>query len=232
MNQLAKYSNDLPTSWFTSPFLDALIALKTTYLQKQQLEALGSIISLFSSWLRRIQQQPAYDKDRLNLVTSSIQEILFMLDNRYLPIQKEAWIGWVSLIGQQHDKEILQAMTKLFELYTTHQDAERVSALSEALDAGLAHALAQTNCLNDFEVEYCQALLHAYIQFAAKRPDGPRAIMTAMEHVVDIRSQETPQTRAEADLNTLVDMAHDVVQDQENSLPVYFTCLAVLAGAV
>lgn len=184
---------------------------------------------LFSSWLRRIQQIPDYDKNRLNLVLDAVKQVLFLLDNRYLSIQKDAWIGWVSLVGQQHDKEILQGMTKLFELYT---DPERIKVLAEALDAGLAHALAQTNCLNDFEVEYCQALLHSYIQFAARREDGPRAIMTAMEHVVDIRSQETPQTRAEADLNTLVNMAHDVVQDQKESLAVYFTCLAVLAGVV
>ncbi|KAG1115966.1 hypothetical protein G6F42_013814 [Rhizopus arrhizus] len=230
LKQLAQYSNDLPTSWFTPQFLDTLIALKSRFmLDGQQLEALGSIITLFSTWLRRLNSM---DDPRLKLVMDTLLQLLLSTDNRYLAIQKDAWIGWVSLMGKSQDIALLEGMTKVLELHTLHHDEQRVQALSEALDAGVAHALAQTNALNDFEVESCQKLLHAHIQYCAKRADGPRAIMTAIEHVVDVRSQEKPQSRAEADLATLVNMANDVVKDQPEALAMNFTCLAVLAGVV
>lgn len=230
LKQLAQYSNDLPTSWFTPQFLDTLIALKSRLmLDGQQLEALGSIITLFSTWLRRLNSM---DDARLKLVMDTLLELLLSTDNRYLAIQKDAWIGWVSLMGKSQDIVLLEGMTKVLELHTLHHDEQRAKALSEALDAGVAHALAQTNALNDFEVESCQKLLHAHIQYCAKRADGPRAIMTAIEHVVDVRSQEKPQSRAEADLATLVNMANDVVKDQPEALAMNFTCLAVLAGVV
>ncbi|KAF1797372.1 hypothetical protein V8B55DRAFT_1516668 [Mucor lusitanicus] len=229
LKQLAQYSNDLPTSWFTPQFLDTLIALKSRLMTEGQLEGLASIIALFSSWLRRLS---AMDDARLKLVMDTLLELLLSTDNRYLSIQKDAWIGWVSLMGKSQDITLLEGMTKVLVLYTLNHDEQRTHALSEALDAGVAHALAQTNALNDFEVESCQKLLDAHIQYCAKRADGPRAIMTAIEHVVDVRSQEKPQSRAEADLATLVTMANDVVKDQPETLAMNFTCLAVLAGVV
>ncbi|KAG2205621.1 hypothetical protein INT46_003448 [Mucor plumbeus] len=229
LKQLAQYSNDLPTSWFTPQFIDTMIALKSKFMLEGQLEGLASIIALFSSWLRRLDSM---DDSRLKLVMDTLLELLLSTENRYLTLQKDAWIGWVSLIGKSQDIALLDGMTKVLELYTLNHDDQRTNGISEALDAGVAHALAQTNALNDFEVESCQKLLHAHIQFSAKRQDGPRAIMTAIEHVVDVRSQEKPQSRAEADLSTLVHMANDVVKDQPETLAMNFTCLAVLAGVV
>jgi hypothetical protein len=230
LNHLSKYSNDLPVSWFTPQFLDALIALKTKFFEATHLEGLGSITVLFTSWLRR--RSIDTDASRLKLVMDILLNLLLLIDNRYLSIQKDAWIGWVSLIGGQYDMQLLQGMTKILVLYTQTREQLRIETLAESLDAGVAHALAQTNCLNDFEVESCQELLHAHIQFSASRLGGPRAIMTAMEHVVDVRSQEKPQSRAEADLSTLVKMASDVVQEKPEDLSKNFTCLAVLAGVV
>jgi hypothetical protein len=206
-----------------------MIALKSKFMLEGQLEGLASIIALFSSWLRRLDSM---DDSRLKLVMDTLLELLLSTENRYLTLQKDAWIGWVSLIGKSQDIALLDGMTKVLELYTLNHDDQRTNGMSEALDAGVAHALAQTNALNDFEVESCQKLLHAHIQFSAKRQDGPRAIMTAIEHVVDVRSQEKPQSRAEADLSTLVHMANDVVKDQPETLAMNFTCLAVLAGVV
>ncbi|CAO3622300.1 unnamed protein product [Mucor hiemalis] len=172
------------------------------------------------------------DDIRLNSVMDTVLDLLLRTDNAYLSVQKDAWIGWVSLIGKTQDIKLLDGMTKVIQLYTVTNNVERINFMSEAIDAGMAHALAQTNAMNDFEVESCQKLLDAHIQFCAKRVDGPRAIMTSIEHIVDVRSQETPQTRAEADLATLVNMANDVVEGKAENLSINFVRLAVLAGVV
>lgn len=229
LNQLSKYSNDLPVTWFTGQFLDTLLVLKDEFKSQNQLQGLGSLIMLFSSWLRRLS---SLDDMHLTPVTDTLSTILLSTDNTYLTIQKDAWIGWVALIGKNQDLKLLEGMTKVIQLYTTTNDTERIQSLAESMDAGVAHALAQTTALNDFEVESCQKLLDAHIQFSAKRLEGPRAIMTTMEHVVDIRSQEKPQSRAEADLSTLVQMANDVVAGQAENLATNFVRLAVLAGVV
>lgn len=150
----------------------------------------------------------------------------------FYPIQKDAWVGWVSLIGKNQDIKLLEGMQKVIELCIT-SSLDHIQFMAESIDAGVAHALAQTNALNDFEVESCQNLLDAHIQFSAKRGlEGPRAIMTAMEHAVDVRSQEKPTSRAEADLSTLVNMTNDVVEGRTEHLTVNFVRLAVLAGVV
>ncbi|KAI8075749.1 hypothetical protein BDF21DRAFT_453762 [Thamnidium elegans] len=228
LDHLAKYSNDLPLSWFTSQFLDTLLLLKDKFLS-YQLQALASIIILFSSWLRRLSTT---DDSRLSIVMDTLLNILLNDNPIYLPVQKDAWIGWVALIGKGQDMKLLQGMTKVIQLLTDGDNMDCIQSMAEAIGAGVAHALAQTSALNDFEVEYCQELLDAHIQFSAKRSEGPRAIMTAIEHIVDVRSQEKPQTRAEADLSTLVHMANDVVAGQTEHLAVNFVRLAVLAGVV
>ncbi|KAI9252734.1 hypothetical protein EDC94DRAFT_525562 [Helicostylum pulchrum] len=228
LDHLAKYSNDLPLTWFTPQFLDTLLLLKDKYLP-YQLPALASIIILFSSWLRRLSTT---DDARLSIITDALLSILLNTDSTYLPVQKDAWIGWVALIGKGQDMKLLQGMTKVIQVLTDGGNMDRIQSMAEPIDAGVAHALAQTTALNDFEVEYCQELLDAHIQFSAKRSEGPRAIMTAIEHIVDVRSQEKPQTRAEADLSTLVHMANDVVAGQTDHLAVNFVRLAVLAGVV
>jgi hypothetical protein len=230
--QLSKYSNDLPITWFTGQFLDVLLILKDRFfLTGGEGGALGSIIVLFSSWLRRLSTMDEKDTRLSAVMDTLLNSILLSATNNFLPIQKDAWIGWVSLIGKNQDIKLLKGMTQVVELYTDND--EQIQYMGEAIDAGVAHALAQTNCLNDFEVETCQKLLDAHIQFSAKRPgEGPQAIMTAMEHVVDVRSQEKPTSRAEADLSTLVNMANDVVEGQAEDLNVNFVRLAVLAGVV
>ncbi|KAI9487541.1 MAG: hypothetical protein EXX96DRAFT_553687 [Benjaminiella poitrasii] len=225
LSHLSKYSNDLPTSWFTPQFLDSLLALEKRLLAESQINGHGSIISLFSSWTRRLSST---NDNRLPSIMESLLKTLLFTDNRYLSVQKDAWIGWVSLVGKDQDVRLLEGMTKVIKLYTSIYDTERSQAMSEALDAGLAHALAQTNTLNDFEVETCEKLLGAYISFAAKRLDGPRAVMIAIEHVVDVRAQEKPQSRAEADLTTLVRMANDIADKPGLD----FTSLAMLAGVI
>jgi hypothetical protein len=172
------------------------------------------------------------EDSRLELVLRTLLELLLLTDNKYLDVQKDAWIGWVSLIGKTQDIKLLDGMTRVIQLCTVTNNTERINKMSEALDAGVAHALAQTNALNDFEVESCQKLLDAHIQFCSKRVEGPRAIMTTIEHIVDVRSQETPQSRAEADLATLVNMANDVVEGKVDNLAINFVRLAVLAGVV
>lgn len=229
MNQLSKYSNDLPVTWFTSQFLDTLLILKDRFLSQNQLQSLESIIVLFSSWLRRLS---SIDNTHLTLVIDTLSSILLTTENTYLSIQKDAWIGWVALIGKNQDLKLLEGMTNVIQLYTTTNNTERIQSMAESIDAGVAHALAQTNALNDFEVDSCQKLLDAHIQFSAKRLEGPRAIMTTIEHIVDVRSQENPQSRAEADLATLVHMANDVVAGQAENLATNFVRLAVLAGVV
>lgn len=230
MNQLSKYSNDLPVTWFTQQFIDTLLGLKDRFSKNTtENSGLGSIIVLFSSWLRRLSSM---DDSRIELVLNQLLDLLLNTNNAYLNVQKDAWIGWVSLTGKSQDIKLLDGMAKVIQLYTTTNDTERINKMSEALDAGVAHALAQTNALNDFEVESCQKLLDVHIQFCSKRVEGPRAIMTTIEHVVDVRSQETPQSRAEADLATLVNMANDVVEGQAENLAINFVRLAVLAGVV
>lgn len=218
MNHLAKYSNDLPLTWFTTQFIDTLLSLKDQYAH-----ALGPIITLFSTWLRRLN---ATDDTRLTPVMDTLFTTLLNPHTTY-PIQKDAWIGWVALIGKGKDVKVLEGMRTVIASFTAADP--HIQNMGESIDAGVAHALAQTTALNDFEVDDCQKLLIAYIQFCAKRVEGPRAIMTAMEHVVDVRSQEKPQTRAEADLSTLVHMALDLVVAGPHD---QFVRLAVLAGIV
>ncbi|KAI7900459.1 uncharacterized protein BX663DRAFT_517699 [Cokeromyces recurvatus] len=229
LKHLSKYSNDLPTSWFTPQFLDALLSLEKRFLNEPHFETLSSIFSLFSSWMRRLSST----KDvRLPMIMDSVLKILLVTDNRYLSIQKDAFIGWVSLIGKDLDTQLLEGMTKVFELYTTFYNEERTNTMLETLNASLAHTLAQTNTLNDFEVEACQKLLNAYIKFAAKKWDGPRTMMTAIEHAVDVRAQEKPQTRAEVDLTTLVNMVIDTLNEKYETHLMSFTSFAALAGVV
>jgi hypothetical protein len=230
LSQLSKYSNDLPITWFTQQFIDILLGLKDRFLKNTgENNGLRSIIILFSSWLRRLSSM---EDSRLELVLRTLLELLLLTDNKYLDVQKDAWIGWVSLIGKTQDIKLLDGMTRVIQLCTVTNNTERINKMSEALDGGVAHALAQTNALNDFEVESCQKLLDAHIQFCSKRVEGPRAIMTTIEHIVDVRSQETPQSRAEADLATLVNMANDVVEGKVDNLAINFVRLAVLAGVV
>lgn len=222
LDQLSNYSNDLPVPWFTHSFIDTLLTLKDEFIAQNNLTGLRSILTLFSTWLRRC---PTTDDTHLTSVLDTLFKVLTSSDPTYLNLQKESWIGWVGLIGKQHDIQLLDGMTKIIHAI----DTTRIQTLADSVDAGVAHALAQTTALNDFELETCQNLLEAHIQFCYRRSEGPRAMMTTIEHIVDIRSQETPQSRAEAHLSTLVQIAKDIITDQSNAP---FVRLAVVAGIV
>ncbi|ORE10993.1 hypothetical protein BCV72DRAFT_220469 [Rhizopus microsporus var. microsporus] len=195
LSLLSKYSHDLPLSWFTNEFLDQLFALKTKF---ENTNGLLSIITLLSAWLRL-----SKDNDHRQKLALDILESILRKDDT-ARLQKEAWIGWVALIGKgNHDARVLDGMINVVERYGQAQSLE--------LDAGLAHALAMTNTLNEFEIEPCQRLLNVYAKHASARGfDGARALMDALEHATDVRSQEKPQTRAEADLATLVQLVIDL----------------------
>lgn len=204
--------------------MDTLLSLKDEFITHNNITGLRSILTLFSSWLRRC---PTTDNNHLTSVLDTLFKVLTSSDPTYLTLQKECWIGWVGLIGKEQDIKLLDGMTSII---LAMEDPARIHSLADTVDAGVAHALAQTTALNDFEVETCQHLLEAHIQFCHRRRlDGPRAMMTTMEHVVDIRSQETPQSCAEAHLTTLVQMAKDLVSNQSDA---HFVRLAVVAGIV
>jgi hypothetical protein len=192
-----------------------------------------NVVTLLGGWSRRLAGAPdvLYTmRNRLVLVLQLFQKILVSGD---MKLQKEAWIGYVAVIGHSPtaypDTSILEEMTKMIGMYT--KDKERVAYLGENLDAGLAHALANTNALNEFEMASCQSLLEAYIQFAAAREEGPRALMHALEHAVDVRSQGKPEAKAEAEVIMLVKMVGEVVEE-DASIQVQFSRLAMLAGVV
>ncbi|KAI8885472.1 hypothetical protein K501DRAFT_245947 [Backusella circina FSU 941] len=226
VQQLATYSNDLPFSWFTTPFIDALLALPTDSAE---------VVTLLAGWSRRLAGAPdvLYTmRDRLTLVLQRFQDILLAKDGD-MKAQKEAWIGYVAVVGHSPptypDTKILEVMTKMI----MGMDGKD-SRMGESMDAGLAHVLAHTNTLNEFEMTSCQSLLEAYIQFAAARgEEGARALMHAMEHAVDVRSQGKPEAKAEAEVVLLVKMVNDVIQvEDKGAIQVQFSRLAILAGVV
>lgn len=195
LSLLSKHSHDLPLSWFTNEFLDQLFVLKT---KLENTSGLLSIVTLLSAWLRL-----SKDNDHRQKLALDILESILRKDDT-TRLQKEAWIGWVALIGKgNHDARVLEGMISVVERYSQKQSLE--------LDAGLAHVLAMTNTLNEFEIEPCQRLLNVYAKHVSARGfDGARALMDALEHATDVRSQEKPQTRAEADLTTLVQLVIDL----------------------
>ncbi|CAO3658000.1 unnamed protein product [Rhizopus stolonifer] len=212
LNLLAKYSNDLPISWFSHDFLDQLFSLKDRFM--------GPIVALLSTWLRRGSE---VDVTRHELALDILYKVLLEYNgDDCLSVQKEAWLGWVSAVGKgTKDAKLLKGMVSIIELY--NQDSTRASYMSESIDAGLAHALAQTNTMNDFELEHCQKLLDLYISHALKKGfHGLCSLMSAVEHIVDIRSRGEPQTRAEADLHTFVELTFDIKDE--------YAQLAILAG--
>lgn len=181
---------------------------------------MGPIIALLSTWLRRGSE---VDVNRHELALDILYKVLLEYKgDDCLSVQKEAWLGWVSAVGKgTKDAKLLKGMISIIELY--NQDPTRASYMSESIDAGLAHALAQTNTMNDFELEHCQKLLDLYISHALKKEfHGLCSLMSATEHIVDIRSREEPQTRAEADLYTFVELTFDIKDE--------YAQLAILAG--
>ncbi|KAI8330404.1 hypothetical protein EDC96DRAFT_452165 [Choanephora cucurbitarum] len=167
----SKHHNDLPLSWFTSHFIDTLLTLKKASYP------LEPILQLLFSWLRRTPSDNNYK------VLHTVLDATLTTD--CLDTKRTGWIGWVSLIGQRHDIELLKGMqTLIVQLTEVHLP------LADAIHAGVAHALAQTNCLNEFELDHCQALLKVYIDWANQYRASVEQIMHAMEHVVDVRMKQ------------------------------------------
>ncbi|KAG0745993.1 hypothetical protein G6F57_008853 [Rhizopus arrhizus] len=216
LNLLSKYSNDLPISWFTHDFLDGLFILQKKYAKN----GTSPIVVLLSGWLRRNSEADEIREDlALDILRSALLEY-----NDDLALQKEAWIGWVAMIGKgKRDMKLLEGMTSVLEIYS--QDAIKADYMAEPIDAGVAHALAHTNTMNDFEIDHCQKLLRVHTTLVSKKGfHGLCSLMTIAEHVVDVRSREEPQTRVEAVLSTFVQLTSDIKDD--------YARLAFLAGTL
>lgn len=175
---------------------------------------------LLSGWLRRNSEA---DEIREDLALDILHRALLEY-NDDLALQKEAWIGWVAMIGKgNRDMKLLEGMTSVIEIYS--QDAIKADYMAESIDAGVAHALAHTNTMNDFEIDHCQKLLRVHTNLVSKKGfHGLCSLMTTAEHVVDVRSREEPQTRVEADLSTFVQLMFDIKDD--------YARLAFLAGTL
>ncbi|KAI8982120.1 hypothetical protein BDF20DRAFT_865035 [Mycotypha africana] len=252
LQQLAKYSNDLPTSWFTPQLLDTLAQLKSRFITAAdlQLKILESIIALYSSWLRRLTSVQKEHQQQLSLVISVLSDVFKMEDEAYRPLQKDAWVGWVSLIGKSTvlDITLLEGMTKVLENFTANgHNIVKNTPFSDTLSAGVAHALAQTSTLNEFEVNHCERLLQAFLHFVSTSTSpksqsksdilgiqGPMTVVNTFEHVVDVRSKEEPRTRAEANLSTLVHLVIDLNEKgkEDDLSPNRIAKVAALAGTV
>ncbi|KAI9498499.1 hypothetical protein BDB00DRAFT_754847 [Zychaea mexicana] len=223
---LAKYSDHLPLSWFTAQLIEALLALK----DRNQ-----HVYNLWTVWVRRLSGAPdalASAEPQLSRVLDAMQQALVELETP-LDIRKEAWIGLIALCGtappQFSDTQIIQAMTRVLKQYAEHP--ELVQSMGETLDAGIAHCLAHTTLLNVFEVDHCERLLAAYVKLIPRRPlSGAPAAMAAMQHVVDVRVKQKPQTKVNADMETLVALVKAV--PAEESLEIQLARLTILAGVV
>lgn len=229
MEQLAKYSDHLPLSWFTPALLNVLNTLNERGPQP-------AIYTLWTVWVRRLAGAP----EAVTAADAQLSQVLAKLENALLDdktpltIRKEAWIGLVSLAGrapsQFSDTRMIQGMARILKQYSQQQQ-DLVDAMGETLDAGVAHCMAQTSVLNVFEADQCEHLLNDYAQLMAKRSAGAPAAMAVMQHVVDVRSQLKPQTRADADMEALVDVVTKERPDKE-PLATSLVWLAILAGVV
>ncbi|KAG2224556.1 hypothetical protein INT45_004401 [Circinella minor] len=227
VEQLSKYSDHLPLSWFTPQLIEALLALE----DRNQ-----HVYNLWTVWVRRLSGAPealASAEPQLTRVLEAMQQSLVELETP-LDIRKEAWIGLVALCGtappQFTDTQIIQAMTRVLEQYADHPDL--VQSMGETLDAGVAHCLANTTLLNVFEVDHCERLLTAYVKLIPhRRPDSSApAAMAAMQHVVDIRVKQKLQTKANADMETLVALVENM--GEKESVEIKLARLTILAGVV
>jgi hypothetical protein len=150
-----------------------------------------------------------------------------------LALRKDAWLGLVSFVGCApkgfDEQSLLAAMTGVIQLYAQQQEDTQ---MVESLEAGVAHALARSTALNVFEMEHCQSLLEALVKLEACRfPQGVWSMSLLMEHVVDIRSQLKPATRAQADLETLYSLTENILVT-DSTPPASFVKVAIIAGIV
>lgn len=194
-----------------------------------------AIYTLWTVWVRRLAGAP----EAVTAADAQLSQVLTRLENALLDdktslqIRKEAWIGLVSLAGrapsQFSDSRMIQGMARVLKHYAQQEDL--VDTMGETLDAGVAHCMAQTSVLNVIEADQCEHLLNDYAQLVAKRSAGPPAAMAVMQHVVDVRSQLKPQTRADADMEALVDV---VTKERPENEPLASSLvwLAILAGVV
>ncbi|KAI9316799.1 hypothetical protein BX666DRAFT_1858328 [Dichotomocladium elegans] len=227
------YSDHLPLSWFTPALLETLLALSD---RRPAIGATTAIYTLWTVWVRRLSGSPdtyLSIEPQLAKVLTKLEEALLSPSTTPITIRKESLIGLVALAGRAPksfpDSRMMDALTRAVAAQAAvHSDG--AEAFSETMDAGVAHCLAETSLMNVFEFEHCERLLEGYVAFAAQRStDGAAAAMTVLQHVVDVRSQLKPQTRADADLTVLIEL---VVKERQGPLAVQLVWLAILAGAV
>ncbi|OAD78191.1 hypothetical protein PHYBLDRAFT_185119, partial [Phycomyces blakesleeanus NRRL 1555(-)] len=237
LSQLSKHSQHLPLPWFTPSFISICFSLRDQFISQSSVPEWGgleSIYSLWSVWVRRLSGAPsaipAAESDLVR-VLESMHSLLTSQNKPPPTVQKEAWIGLVGLAGRApsvyNDVRILDDMSDVIE----HQNAD--TDMAESIEAGVAHALAETTALNAFEIGSCERLVEVYIQLVSRIPDHRlRPVINVFEHSVDKRSKETPVTKAVADLGNLIALTKTVVEPREEPLKVKMTRVAVLVGVV
>ncbi|KAL0094080.1 hypothetical protein F4703DRAFT_1924801 [Phycomyces blakesleeanus] len=230
-------SQHLPLPWFTPSFISICFSLRDQFISQSSVPEWGgleSIYSLWSVWVRRLSGAPsaipAAESDLVR-VLESMHSLLTSQNKPPPTVQKEAWIGLVGLAGRApsvyNDVRILDDMSDVIE----HQNAD--TDMAESIEAGVAHALAETTALNAFEIGSCERLVEVYIQLVSRIPDHRlRPVINVFEHSVDKRSKETPVTKAVADLGNLIALTKTVVEPREEPLKVKMTRVAVLVGVV
>ncbi|KAI8060355.1 hypothetical protein BC940DRAFT_312158 [Gongronella butleri] len=231
---LATHSEHLPLTWFTEPLVRCLLTLVDRFLGTEQMDGVGALVHLLSVWTRRLSgTTDRMDKEPLlPLVLTLFADQLIELpmnEAATVDLRKHAWMGLVALVGRapaQYDEEkLLATMTRIVRHYVGCTQFPLV----ESLNAGVAHALAESTRLNVFEYASCKDLLDAALDMNGARPlDGPWAVATLIEHVVDIRSRMNPVTRAESHIDTLATLLTNVTNTETPTL----ISLAAVAGFV
>lgn len=153
-----------------------------------------------------------------------------LLDKDALPsLQQSAWVALVALVGRApnefSDAQIASSMTSILK-------AGPPNHLIETIDAGVAHYLAESTLLNSLELDDCEVLLSAYIHLDRPGVMGVQAIMTVVQHAVDIRSQQKSQSKVNADLELLMQLVDSLVKKETHDVRSQIPQVAVLAGFV
>jgi hypothetical protein len=222
-------------TWFTDALLHSLLALERTF--DDNVKGQAHVMHLLSVWTRRLTGSVVTGNEALVVtVLKLFSHTLMSLDPlapSTLALRKDCWLGLVSFVGcapKAFDEQTLLAtMTAVIQRYAQQTDD---TPMAEALEAGVAHALATSTTLNVFEMEHCQHLLEALVQLEARRfPQGVWSMALLIEHAVDIRSQLKPATRAQADLDSLYALAENILTPPD-ATHASFVKVAIVAGLV
>ncbi|KAI7872952.1 hypothetical protein BDF14DRAFT_51846 [Spinellus fusiger] len=232
---LAQYSHHLPLSWFTPSFTQICFDMHTQFQQlpSPEWQGIESLCSLWTVWLRRLSNAPhALPPVQLQVthVLASMRTLLLSIPSSPSSLQQKVWVGLVGLAGSEafvtQDVWLLDTMTQALAYWKKEGKVDGAT-----VEAGVAHGLAQTSALNSFEVESCQQLVEAYVQYAARSIEQHlRSVVHVMEHCIDKRASQQPISRAEANLETLVEIAKAIVETSSATVEEHMARLAVIAG--